>query len=99
MPKTYAYGKAFEHFILLEIHRLNIYLEQDLRCSYLRTKDDAEIDLIVEKPEGGVVLVEIKSTDQVDDRDTRTLERFLPEFTNARALCLTCDPRAKMFAL
>ena len=94
-PGTYGYGKAFEHFIILEALRLNSYKRRDFRFSYLRTKDGAEIDLIVERPGLPAVLIEIKSSDRVDDRDTRALERFLPDFPKAEAFCFSRDPRGK----
>lgn len=92
---SYAFGQAFEHFILLEAHRLNSYRRKDFRFSYLRTKDDAEIDLIIERPGLPAALVEIKSTDRVKEKDTRTLDRFLKDFGNAEAFCLSRDPIAK----
>lgn len=91
VPATYAFGKAFEHFVVLEMVRLNDYLRNDYRFSYLRTKDGAEIDVIVERPGRPTALVEIKSTDRVDDRDVRDLERFLPDFVGAEAFCLSRD--------
>ena len=91
VPGTYGFGRAFEQFILLEIFRLNNYRQRDYRFSYLRTKDGAEIDLIVERPGSKVALVEIKSTDRVDERDIRDLSRFLPNFPDAEAFCLSRD--------
>ncbi|MEK7299056.1 MAG: hypothetical protein AAB066_04105 [Candidatus Margulisiibacteriota bacterium] len=38
-PNTYGYEKAFEHFFILELYRLNVYFKLDLRLYYLRTKD------------------------------------------------------------
>ncbi len=95
VPGTYAFGKAFEHFVFLEMIRLNEYRRADYRFSYLRTKDGAEIDLIIERPGRSPALVEIKSTDRVDERDTREITRFLPDFTNAEAYCLSRDPVRK----
>ena len=95
LPKSYGYGQAFEHFLILEIQRLNIYYQKDFSLSYLRTKDDAEVDLIIERPGQPTALIEIKSTDHVDERDVRTLSRFVKDFKNAQAYCLSCDPRAK----
>lgn len=91
VPHTYAFGRAFEHFVLLEIIRLSNYRQNDYRFFYLRTKDGAEIDLIVERPGGKLALVEIKSTDHVDERDVRDLSRFLPDFLNAEAFCFSMD--------
>jgi predicted AAA+ superfamily ATPase len=76
LPKTYAFGRAFEHFILLECHRLNEYLRLDYGLHYLRTKSDVEIDLIIQRPGKPDLLVEIKSTDRITTDDTRTVERI-----------------------
>ncbi|MGK5088697.1 AAA family ATPase [Bdellovibrionota bacterium FG-2] len=76
VPQTYAYGKAFEHWVILEAFRLNEYLRLDYDFSYLRTKDDAEIDLIIDRPGEKPLLVEIKSSTNVDAKDATILERF-----------------------
>lgn len=94
-PGTYAYGKAFEHLVIAEAVRLNEYHQKDYRFSYLRTKDDAEIDLVVERPGTSTALVEIKSTSQVDDRDTRSLERFVSDIPKSEAFILSTDPKSK----
>ncbi len=65
-PGNYEYGDLFEHFVILEFHRLNSYLEKRFRFSYLRTKDDLEVDLLVERPRGKPLLIEIKSSDRID---------------------------------
>jgi hypothetical protein len=46
-------------FVLAECFRLNEYLKLNLKFSYLHTKDDVEIDLIVERPGNPDLLVEI----------------------------------------
>jgi predicted AAA+ superfamily ATPase len=95
-PQTYAFGRAFEHLILCEITRLISYLRNDFTLSYLRTKDDAEIDIIIERPGMPIVLVEIKSNERIDDDDVATLRRFLPDFSGANAICLSLDPHPKV---
>ena len=93
--RSYAFGRAFEHLVIVEAHRLNSYYAKDYRFSYLRTKDDAEIDLIVERPGRPLALVEIKSTDRVEEEDVRTLRLFLKDAPEAEAFCLSRDPRPK----
>lgn len=96
-PNTYGYGKAFEHFIMIEMLRLNSYLEKDYRMSYLRTKDGAEIDLILERPGNPLALIEIKSSTRVDERDIRTLKAFKKVMNKtAEAYCLSQDPIPKV---
>jgi len=94
---SYASGNRFEHFIFLEIYRLQSYLERDWRFSYLRTKDDAEIDLIIERPNQPTLLLEIKASDSISERHCASLNRFAPDFSNARAFLLSNDPIAKKF--
>jgi predicted AAA+ superfamily ATPase len=95
LPRTYGFGAAFEHFIILEARRLNDYHNRDFRFSYLRTKDGAEVDLIVDRPGAGPALIEIKSTDHVTERDIKTVARFSSDFPRAELFCLSLDPTPK----
>jgi predicted AAA+ superfamily ATPase len=63
---------------------------------YLLTKDQAEIDLIIERPGAMTILIEIKASDSVDDRDIRTVKQFLGDIKNSEALVLSRDPRSKL---
>ena len=94
-PSTFAYGRAFEHFIISEIKRLGSYYEKRFSYSYLRTKDDAEIDLIVERPGMPRVALEIKSSSNITERDTSPLERFSKELTNCECICLSQETRPR----
>jgi uncharacterized protein len=96
LPRTFAYGKAFEHWVITEIYRRNIYFKRDYKLYYLLTKDQAEIDLIIERPGATTILIEIKASDSVDDRDIRTLKQFLGDIKNSEALVLSRDPRSKL---
>lgn len=69
---SFAFGNAFEHFFIAECHRARHYLRIDERAYYLRTKDDAEIDLIIERPKGEIFAIEIKSAERVDETKLRT---------------------------
>lgn len=92
LPQTYAFGEAFEHWVILEIARRNEYLKRDYRLSYIRTHDGAEIDLVLERPGKGVALVEIKSSDKVQPKMVKHLEAFLPGFKKAEGFPLSLDP-------
>jgi predicted AAA+ superfamily ATPase len=94
-PGTYAYGRAFEHFVVVEALRLSAYRQNDFRFSYLRTKDGVEVDLIVERPGAPMALLEIKSSDRIDTRDTRSLERLAADIPGAEAFCVSRDQTAR----
>lgn len=96
-PKSYAFGRAFEHFLINELHRLNSYKELDYRFSYLLTKDHVEVDLIVERPGKKRALIEIKSSSLVRAEDVRALNSIAPDLKNSRAFCLSLDPTPKQF--
>lgn len=96
LPQTYAFGDAFEHFIICEIIRLNAYAARDFSFSFLRTKDDAEIDLIIDRPAKPRIYLEIKSTEQVNQEDCRTLTAFAKD-TDAVPMVLSRDPNGKTF--
>ena len=89
---TYEYGKAFEHFITTQIVHLSQYRYPDWRVSYLRTGAGVEIDLVIERPGLPTALIEIKSSERVDERDVRHLTRFTGDFSEPLALCISRDP-------
>ena len=91
-PGTYAYGRAFEHFIVTEALRRNDYLKKDFRFSYLRTKDGAEVDLVIDRPGQPTILMEIKSSEKVDHTDLRHLKMFMRDIPNSKAVCLSQEP-------
>lgn len=91
LPQTYAFGDAFEHFIFLEIFRLNEYQQLDYRFSYFRTHEDAEVDLIIERPGKTSLLVEIKSSECVDEADLKPLMKIAKDIGPSESICLSRD--------
>jgi predicted AAA+ superfamily ATPase len=72
VPGTSYYGEVFEHFVVLEFHRLNIYHDADFRLSFFATKEGAEVDLVLSRGKE-VIFVEIKSSEQIDLAEVRKL--------------------------
>ena len=91
-PGSYAYGSAFEHWVMLEFYRMNEYLGRDYRLSYFRTKDGAEVDLILSKPKSPTILIEIKSAAKIDEIEVNKLRRLHKDFAGSRAFYLSQDP-------
>lgn len=94
-PQTYAYGIAFEHFLINEINRLQSYGKKDFRLTYLRTKDGVEIDLILERPGDKRALIEIKSSNRIMEDDVRALNSLGKDISNSESFCLSLDPTPK----
>lgn len=72
--KSELFGKAFEHFIMLEIRAYLSYFRKCFDMAYWRSTSQAEVDLII----GNKVAIEIKSTDLVQDKHLKGV-RFLKE--------------------
>ena len=78
--------------MITQIAHLSRYRYPDWRLSYLQTGAGAEIDLLIDRPGTATVLIEIKSSTRVDDRDARNLARFTGDFADPLALCVSRDP-------
>lgn len=94
IPSTYEYGDLFEHFVTLEISRLISYSGNQFSLNYLRTHDDAEIDLIVQRPGKSLLLIEIKSTNSIQLKHLKHLIGLSEDFPGEpELLCLSNDTR------
>ena len=83
--QTYEYGRAFEHFVIAEMHRLHEYNPKDFHFSFFNTQNGTEVDLIVDRPGMPTALVEIKSTTQVSEDDTSVLKNLKRDIPNSEA--------------
>ncbi len=89
LQRTSAYGEAFEHWVILELIKISEYKRLDWKFYYIRTKEDVEIDLVIERPGLPLLLIEIKSKTKVDSTDAKSLE----------SLGTDLDPKAEKIIL
>ena len=94
-PGTSDFGLAFEQWIICEFHRLSIYQEDEAKFYYIAT-DQAEVDLIIERPGNRTALIEIKSKSVATHADGRHLRSFLADFPKADAYVISQDPIARI---
>jgi len=87
--KGEGFGKAFEHFILMEILAYNSYNEVDFDINFWRTKSGLEVDFILGR---GEVAIEIKGASQVHKRELRPLNAFIEEYS-PRSAIVVCNER------
>ncbi len=97
LPHTSAYGDAFEHFIITQVLAMCSYFHSEYRLSYLRTKDDAEIDLIIERPGKPLLCIEIKSSDFVREEDLSSFSRLTKDLPNCEAICVSNERYEKQY--
>lgn len=89
--QSFIYGKNFEQFIITQMFFYNQNLNCDYKFYYLKTKDGAEIDLIIDRPAADLVLIEIKSSSQIDRGDIRNLIEFKKSLPKSIAYCFSND--------
>jgi predicted AAA+ superfamily ATPase len=87
--KGELFGKAFEHFILMELWAYNSYKELDFEINYWRTKSGLEVDFILAR---GEVAIEVKGTSRVDKRDLRPLNTFIDQYSPRKSF-VVCNER------
>lgn len=73
--RSELFGKAFEHFILLEIRAYLSYRRLDLELCYWRSKSQFEVDCII----GRELALEIKSTDSAHEGHLKGLRALREE--------------------
>lgn len=93
-PGTDEYGRAFEHFWIAEIARLNAYQQRDFTLSYFATHD-VEIDLVIERPGRPPLFLEIKSSEHVRDSELRPVAAVVREVEGCAGLVLCREPKKR----
>ncbi|MCK4306228.1 MAG: ATP-binding protein [Candidatus Eisenbacteria sp.] len=88
-----VFGKAFEHFLLMELTAHSSYRELDYPINFWRTKTGHEVDFVLG---GGEVAVEVKGTSRVDGRDLRSLSRFMEEYSPRKAIVVCNEKRERL---
>lgn len=98
LPQTFAWGEAFEHWVILEIIKQASYLRLDWSFSYLQTKDGLEIDFIIDRPGQRRALIEIKSKTRVAEADAKALESLGTDIdAKAERFLFSLDPLEAKF--
>lgn len=97
VPQTSAYGFSFEHFVILEIWKLSHYFKKKWHFSYLLTKDNVEIDLIIDDAVSGATCIEIKSTSRLIESDIDSFIKITKDIQKSRSFCFSKDKQSKTF--
>ena len=86
-----SFGRAFEHFILMELTAYNSYNEINYDINFWRTKSGLEVDFVLG---GGEVAIEVKSASRVDNKDLRSLKTFI-ELCSPRKAIIVSNEKAE----
>ena len=84
---TAAMGGAFlESFVVAELTRQATTIDEALTFAHFRDRSGVEVDIIIERPDGSVVAIEVKSARSVNQRDASGLT-FLRDRLGDRFQC------------
>ncbi|MFA5975524.1 MAG: AAA family ATPase [Elusimicrobiota bacterium] len=88
-PRSEAFGKAFEHWMAMELRAHAHYSGLRYPLSYWRTTSGYEVDFILGDAQ---IAVEVKSTELADERHWRGLKAFAEEYSVQRQIVVSRDP-------
>ena len=85
---TKEYGHAFEHLIIQELIAYIGYTRNENPLSYWRTYTGIEVDAIIGNAK---IAIEIKSTEDVQNKHLKGLRAFWEEYPDCRRLIVSLD--------
>ena len=89
--KGAEFGRAFEHFLLMEMIAYRSYAGKDFVINFWRTKSGAEVDFVLGQ---GEVAIEVKGTARIDGKDMNGLESFIQACAPKKSI-LVCNEKMK----
>lgn len=91
--KGVEFGKAFEHFIAMELFAYRSYSGLDFDINFWRTKTGLEVDFILA---GSKVAVEVKGSSRIDSNDLAGLNGFIDEYSPKRAIVVSNEKQKRI---
>jgi len=76
------FGALLEGFVLMELARQLTWSEDDVELFHYRTKDQVEVDAVLENRRGQVVAIEVKAASTVGPDDFRGLRHLSERLGN-----------------
>ncbi len=89
--KGIEFGRAFEHFMLMEIIAHRSYAGKDFTINFWRTKTGLEVDFILDN---GKVAIEIKGASRVDKKNIHGLNAFTQSYSPKKSI-VVCNEKQK----
>jgi hypothetical protein len=77
------FGHLLETFVVSEVLKQVSWISGVTGCGHWRTHDGAEVDLVVERDDGGIIAFEVKSALRVRDKDLAGLRILRGELGDA----------------
>ena len=90
------FGRALEHFVLMELLAYRSYQEQDFPIRFWRTKSGLECDFVLGR--SGSVAIEVKGSGNVQPRDLKGIAAFAEEHEPRLAVVVCNEPAPRRTA-
>lgn len=90
--KSELFGRAFEHFIALELRAYLAYNFSELSLQYWRSTSHFEVDFII----GNKLAIEIKGTDLVTDKHLKGIRALKEEGLIQNYAVISLDPNERL---
>jgi len=87
MEGSELFGKAFEHFILLEVRAFLSYTRKNVRMCYWRSTSQFEVDLILDNRWG----IEMKSAKSIQNKHLKGIRALKEEGNIQNFAVVSCD--------
>ena len=88
MSETPEYGHAFENLVMQEIRAYLDYTDSEEELTYWHTYNKDEVDAVIGDAR---IAIEIKSTDHVESKHKKGLQKFVEEHPQARQIIVSRD--------
>ena len=88
MSETPEYGHAFENLVIQEIRAYLDYTDSEEELTYWHTYNKDEVDAVIGDAR---IAIEIKSTDHVESKHKKGLQKFVEEHPQARQIIVSRD--------
>ena len=92
-PRGELFGRALEHFVLMELIAYRSLSELDYEINFWRTRTGLEVDFVLG---GGETAIEVKGTSRVDPRDLRGISAFAHEFSPKQAIVVCSEQQERV---
>lgn len=91
--KGEQFGRALEHFILMELVAYSSLKELEYEIDFWRTKSGLEVDFVLG---GGEVAIEVKGTSRVDSRELKGIKTFVDELSPKKAIVVCAESTERL---
>ncbi|NCC53447.1 MAG: ATP-binding protein, partial [Spartobacteria bacterium] len=91
-PGSELFGRAFEHFIFMEITAHRGYSMENYPLAFWRTTSQFEVDFIIGD---ALCAIEVKASNAVKGKHLKGLRAFMEEHTVKRPIVVSCEPAAR----